>query len=128
MVPAGPGHSASQTVTKKVERPSSPLDSQDGEDLMRRKMRGVTFRRQNPTTGYQHRAARGPRQSPHKMGRCPIYSRQHRPIFEKDAKSGRAQARRGKKTSVTILENSNELLLEPIRSESCTVLGCGGAR
>jgi hypothetical protein len=100
-VPAGPGHTARQTVTEKVDRTSSPLDAQDGEegfdetddegsDIAKDEWLPASSRPWSTTAISQN-------------GPLPYLQQAPSPVFEKDVKAGHTQARRSNKMSVSEL-------------------------
>jgi hypothetical protein len=103
MVPAGPDHSAPRTVTKKVYRTSSPLDSQDEEGSDEMEDEGSDIAKSEsddclPTSSRPWSTTAIPQKGP-----LPHLQQAPSPIFEKDVKTGRAQARRSNKASVSEL-------------------------
>ena len=102
MVPAAPGHSAPQTVARKVDRISSPLDAQDGEegsDEMEDEGSDIAKTESDdwlPASSRPWSTAASPQKGP-----LPHLHEAPSPVFEKDVKAGRTQARRSNKTSVS---------------------------
>ena len=106
-VPTGPGHSASQTVTKKVERTSSPLaeDGEEGSDETEDEGEdeGSDIAKTEsddwlPASSRLLSTTAIPQNGP-----LPYLQQAPSPVFERDVKAGRAHARRSNKTSVSEL-------------------------
>jgi hypothetical protein len=102
--PAGPGHSAPQTVTEKVDRTSSPLDAQDEEEGFdetedeESDIAKMESDKWLPASSRPWSTTAIPQNGP-----LPHLQQPPSPVFEKDVKAGRAQARRSNKTSVSEL-------------------------
>lgn len=103
-VPAGPGRSAPQTVREKVDRTSSPLDSQDGEEgFDETEDEGSDIAKTESDEWLPASSRPWSTTAIPKNGPLPHLQQAPSPVFEKDVKAGHAQARRSNKMSVSEL-------------------------
>ncbi len=110
-VPAGPGHSvphtSHQTVLKKVDRTSSLLDAQEGEegfDEMEDEGNDIAkTESDDPDELFPASSRSWSSKGIPQNGPVPHLQQAPSPVFEKDVKAGRSQARRSNKTSVSEL-------------------------
>jgi hypothetical protein len=101
--PAGPGYSDPQTVTKKVDRRSSPLNSQDEEEFDEMEDEGSDIAGTESDDWLPASSRLCSMTAIPQNGPLPHLQQAPSPVFEKDVKSGRAQARRNNKASVSEL-------------------------